>query len=354
MLERIIEFFKKLFEAFNDKGTVNPPDPHIPSPPNPFPDEPVIPDEPDDADLVSDGSDLISEPDTIGTLVFPEELEIIEPDTIISDNPTDDDLIPIDIPPIDLTDPDTTVVTPPVDPVPPTDPDTPVTPTPPVDPVDPVTPPDPVDPVEPEIPTHEPRYLWCLDNGHGRFTAGKRSPKFDDGTRFMEYEFNRDIVKRIMDKLVPLGVQIFNVVPEVDTDNFLKGRVDRANAHQSDYPKLFVSIHANAARSESQEHWADPPAKGAETWYYTGSSRGRKLASIFQKHIVQYTGMVNRGLKSTKSLYVIRKTTMTSCLTENGFYNHPKEAAELMKDEVRQLIADAHIAAILEVEKNGL
>ena len=25
---------------------------------------------------------------------------------------------------------------------------------------------------------HKPRYLWCLDNGHGKKTAGKRSPFF--------------------------------------------------------------------------------------------------------------------------------------------------------------------------------
>ncbi len=208
--------------------------------------------------------------------------------------------------------------------------------------------------VEPTQPKHVQRYMWCLDNGHGKFTAGKRSPKFEDGTRFFEYEFNRDIVKRIIKKLDEVGVAYFNVVPEVETDNFLSGRVGRANAFQSDLPKLFISIHANAARSESMNHWANPPAKGIETWYYTGSKRGKKLATIFQKQMFKYTGMVNRGLKATKNLYVLRNTKMTAILTENGFYNHKDEAQDLMKDEFRQLIADAHIAAILEVEKNGL
>ncbi|MGK0390388.1 MAG: N-acetylmuramoyl-L-alanine amidase, partial [Maribacter sp.] len=244
---------------------------------------------------------------------------------------------------------------------------TPVTPTPvepitdpiPVtDPTDVVEVPDPVvipiEPEVPEVPKHDAKYLWCLDNGHGKFTAGKRSPKFEDGTKFYEYEFNRDIVKKVSEQLTAKGIQFFNVVPEIDTDNFLKGRVDRANAFQSDLPKLFVSIHSNAARAESSKHWAVPGAKGMETWYYTGSTRGRKLASIFQKHMVNYTGMVNRGLKSTKKLYVIKNTKMTAALTENGFYNHQGEAQELMKDEVRQSIADAHVAAIMEIEKDGL
>ena len=36
-----------------------------------------------------------------------------------------------------------------------------------------------------------------LDNGHGSETSGKRSPKWADGKQIFEYEFNRDVVKRI-------------------------------------------------------------------------------------------------------------------------------------------------------------
>ncbi|RMG81689.1 MAG: hypothetical protein D6714_12550, partial [Bacteroidetes bacterium] len=48
------------------------------------------------------------------------------------------------------------------------------------------------------------RYLWCLDNGHGKLQAGKRSPVFrykGKDVQFFEYEFNRDIVERIMKAL---------------------------------------------------------------------------------------------------------------------------------------------------------
>jgi N-acetylmuramoyl-L-alanine amidase len=43
-----------------------------------------------------------------------------------------------------------------------------------------------------------PKFLWILDNGHSKATPGKRSPKLEDGRQFFEYEFNRDIVKRLM------------------------------------------------------------------------------------------------------------------------------------------------------------
>ncbi len=201
------------------------------------------------------------------------------------------------------------------------------------------------------------RYLWCLDNGHGKKTAGKRSPVFDDGsTQFFEYEFNRDIVARIIKQLDKAGVKCYNVVPEVDTDNFLQGRVDRANNKKSDLPKLFVSVHANAGPTRSSNDWTADSVKGIETWFFHGSKRGQKLASIFHRHLIDKTGFHNRHLKSQaeSQFFVLRKTNMTSILTENGFYNNKREAAELMKDSVRQKIADAHVAAILEIEKNGL
>lgn len=211
---------------------------------------------------------------------------------------------------------------------------------------------------EPTTPTHTPRYLWCLDNGHGKLTAGKRSPIFDDGTtQFLEYEFNRDVVLRIIAQLKEKGVQFFDVVPDVEErDNFLEGRVARANAKKADIPKIFLSVHSNAAPAPSSRDWASDSISGIETWYFHNSKRGQKLASIFQRHLLEKTGWKNRHIKSrpNSQFYVLRKTSMTAVLTENGFYNNKAQALELMKDDVRQAIADAHVASILEVEENGL
>ncbi len=205
---------------------------------------------------------------------------------------------------------------------------------------------------------HEPRFLWCLDNGHGKEQAGKRSPYFElDGSevQLLEYKFNRDIVERIMKVLEEKGVSFFDVVPDVETQgSFLKGRVERANKKTSNLPKLYVSIHANAGPT-SDGDWTS--ASGLETWYHQNSKKGKKMAAIFQNQLVsRLPNFRNRHLKSTaiKGLYVLKETNMPAVLTENGFYNNRKEVIELMKDEVRQKIADAHIAAILEIEKNGL
>lgn len=223
---------------------------------------------------------------------------------------------------------------------------------------EPETPTEPEQPTE-DAPTRKQRYLWCLDNGHGSETPGKRSPVFEfDGKegRLFEYEFNRDIVARIIERLEEEGVAYFNVVPEVEIGDFLRGRVDRANNKQSDLPKLYVSIHSNASRADNMNTWGHDSARGIETWHHANSRKGTKMAAIFQRHLIEKTGFFNRHLKTTNelNLFVLRETVMPAVLTENGFYNNRFEAVELMKDEVRQQIADAHVEAILEIEKNGL
>lgn len=206
----------------------------------------------------------------------------------------------------------------------------------------------------PKVPVHRPRYLWCLDNGHGKKTAGKRSPKFND-QQFFEYEFNRDVVKRMMAKMDEIGIEYFNVVPEVDVDNILEERVKRANVKSSSLPKLYLSIHSNAAPA-AHGKWSAPHISGIETWYYHNNNRGKKMAAVFQKHLIEATGWKNRHIKSrpTKQFYVLKKTNMTAILTENGFYNNEAQCKELMKDTTRQKIAEAHIAAIMEIETQGM
>lgn len=219
----------------------------------------------------------------------------------------------------------------------------------------------PAEPSTPPKPTHKPRYIWCLDNGHGKLQPGKRSPVYEDDNgkdvQFLEYEFNRDIVERIMKALDKKGVKYFDIVPDfLEVGSFLEERVDRANKKKSDLDKIYISVHSNAGPTASSDDWVSSSVKGIETWYAQNSKRGQKIAAVFQKHLIEKTGFKNRNLKSTaeKPLYVLEKTTMPAILTENGFYNNKDEVKELMKDAVRQKIADAHIDAILEIEKNGI
>lgn len=337
MFAKIFDAIKRLFSSlFGGSSDTSSPTPSKPNPPKTKP-EPI-------ENVPQDGSEI--KPDTL--VVVANEMDFA--DMHIPENEADKDFDD------DIFEDKPSTPTPPPPPPPPV-----VTPPPVV-----VTPPDPTpekpaDPPQEELPKpvtgHKARYLWCLDNGHGKLTKGKRSPVFDDGkTIFFEYEFNRDIVKRIAEQLDKIGVKYYITVPEVDIDDFLEGRVNRANSFKSDLPKLFVSVHSNAAPTASSNGWAPESTNGIETWFFHGSKRGSKMAGIFQKYLIEKTKLKNRHVKSKPDgqFYVLRKTNMTSVLTENGFYNNKKEAAELSKDSMRQKIADAHVAAILEIERDGL
>ncbi|MEM6394866.1 MAG: N-acetylmuramoyl-L-alanine amidase [Bacteroidota bacterium] len=224
------------------------------------------------------------------------------------------------------------------------------------DPEDEIDEPPSTPPDQPTSPSHKPRYMWCLDAGHGSQSAGKRSPRLANGERFFEYEFNRDIVERIQERLMEIGVRHFVTVPEEDVGNFLKQRVKRANDLKSNLDKLFVSIHANAGPARSIDHWTSDSARGIETWHYHGSPLGRPMAAIFQRHLIEATGFRNRHIRSKikEQFFILRATKMPAILTENGFYNNREEVKLLIRDDIRQDIADAHVSAILEIERNGL
>ena len=208
---------------------------------------------------------------------------------------------------------------------------------------------------EPRDPEpHVQKYHWCIDNGHGSDTAGKRSPVLPDNRQFFEYEFNRDISAQVMAKLDELGVSYMNVVPET-TDVSLYNRVSRANQETSSLPKIFLSIHSNSSTTGA---WETRDIKGTESWFYGSSDNGKRLASAFQRHSIRLTGFRDRGIKyhspTYKSFYVLRKTSMPAVLTESGFFTTQSECIQLLDPAVRAQIAQAHVDAIMDVERNGM
>ena len=240
MLQAIIDFFKNLFSSVSGgkKETTSPP----PTTPVDLP----TTDEYDLPEIVDvepqDGADM--------------PLEDLEEDVVLVEVEADD---PIEEPPIETSEPD-----PPVDQETTTEPD----------------------PPKATVPAHTPRYVWILDNGHGRKTKGKRSPKWNDGKQLLEYEFNRAIVKKMIESLEAKGVKYHNLVPEENVGNILKERVARANTFhaKSDLPTVYVSIHSNAGPEDQPGNWSS--AEGIETWYYRTSLDGRKIAKVFQKHLI--------------------------------------------------------------------
>ncbi|GGA23660.1 N-acetylmuramoyl-L-alanine amidase family protein [Paenibacillus physcomitrellae] len=121
-----------------------------------------------------------------------------------------------------------------------------------------------------------------------------------------------------------------------DTYPTLQDRVALANSLKAD---VFVSIHGNKSPD------GGPGPKGIETHYTNKNSES--LAKIMQKHLVQASGMSDRGLK-TGNLYVTKNTKMPAVLLECGFLSNPKDEAAMFSDEFQQQLAEGIAAGLKE------
>lgn len=176
--------------------------------------------------------------------------------------------------------------------------------------------------------------LICIDAGHAKNTAGKRS--FDGS--LLEYEFNRDVAKRLKNHLERHGIKtMFSCDLETEKDISLGTRCKTANNAKAD---LFISIHANAYGKE----WNS--ANGWEAFYFKGSSTGKKLAECIQAESIPFLGLRNRGIK-TDSLYVTKHTKMPAVLVEHGFYTNYTEMQTLRTSAFREKCAIADAKGIL-------
>jgi N-acetylmuramoyl-L-alanine amidase len=184
----------------------------------------------------------------------------------------------------------------------------------------------------PEIKEEEKMPKVCLDYGHGASTAGKRSP---DGT-LLEYEFNRDVGRRIKAILERHNVAVIETV-EDDTDLALVSRCGVANFYDCDY---FVSIHANA----DKETWTS--ANGWGIYILSKGGKAEELAKKIQKHSKEL-GLKDRGIK-TANFTVLTDTEMPAVLIEHGFYTNKEECEKLKSDIFRQKCAECDAKGILE------
>jgi len=196
-----------------------------------------------------------------------------------------------------------------------------------------------------------------LDNGHSLFTCGKRSPKFEDGYVLREYEFNRDIVRRISEYLYEHNIPFKIITPELDEDIALTTRANRVNEYCKTYGKdncLFISVHVNACGNGNT--WMN--ARGWSIWTSVGKTKSDDYATIFYNEanllLPKYNMTVRKDMSDGDPDYednftVLKKTNCAAVLTENLFQDN-KIDAEFLRSEVgREVITKIHTNAIEKI-----
>ena len=187
-----------------------------------------------------------------------------------------------------------------------------------------------------------------LDNGHGNNTPGKRSPKWEDGTQLFEYEFNRDIVKRIATMLAKDKINVIILVPE-SNDVSLQERCNRVNRiyKNSGNNAVLISVHGNAGGGT-----------GWECYTTVGKTKSDSIATILCEEAAAEFAKDGWKIRSDMSdgdpdkesqFYILKHTNCPAVLTENFFFDNRKDCRFMMSEEGRNRIARMHYKAIKRI-----
>jgi N-acetylmuramoyl-L-alanine amidase len=197
-----------------------------------------------------------------------------------------------------------------------------------------------------------------VDNGHGRETAGKRSP---DG-RVLEWELTRALAAGVVQELRRRGVEARQLVTE-DTDVPLAERVRRVEEEVQRLGReavILVSIHINASGNGSE--WRLPSGWSAYT------SRGQTRSDILAECLYEAARKILQPLPTSPEgapsirirrdtsdgdsdfeadFYVLRRTSCTAVLTENLFMDNRGDTDFLQSETGREAIVSLHVIGIM-------
>ena len=164
--------------------------------------------------------------------------------------------------------------------------------------------------------------LVVIDPGHG----GK-----DEGCNWEnvpEKEINLELAQLLAGKLQEMGIDAVLTREDDISQPSLEERVKLAEDKGAD---IFISIHQNSCEVES--------ANGIETWYCGENADCKRLAQLVNMGTLNKTGAKERDMMESSELYVIRETSMPSCLIETGFLSNREEREALCDPAYQEKVA---------------
>lgn len=164
----------------------------------------------------------------------------------------------------------------------------------------------------------------ALDAGHGGRDPGAV------GHGLEEKAVTLAVARLVAERLVELQ----HDVKLTRTEDVYVGLTRRCRIANEWGAELFVSVHCNAAVSES--------AEGIETWHFVGSRGGYALARSIQRSLVMtFPEHRDRGVKESGSFTVLRATAMPAALVELEFISNAMHAPFLASPHQQTKMAAA-------------
>ena len=182
--------------------------------------------------------------------------------------------------------------------------------------------------------------IILFDNGHGQETPGKRSPMWKDGRQLFEWEFNRDMVRRIILKCDHTGIRAVKLVPET-FDVSLEERCKRANLwyDRCNGNCVVVSIHANAGGGTGFEVYTSPGQTQADP---IATKLIEQLQQDFPE-IKMRKDMADGDPDKEAGFYILKHTKAPAILVENLFMDSESDCRLLMSEDFRDKLAYSYV-----------
>lgn len=182
-----------------------------------------------------------------------------------------------------------------------------------------------------------------IDAGHGGKDPGKVGV---NGA--LEKDINLAIALTLRDLMEKEGYEVV-MAREIDCGLYEETDSNKKNADMRNRVKLIQEINPILAVSIHQNSFSQESSRGAQVFYYGGSTEGKKFAGIMQQTIKDYIADGNHRVeKANTDYYMLRKSTCPLIIIECGFLSNYKESELLITPEYQTKMAEAIRNGILK------
>ncbi|MBR5329774.1 MAG: N-acetylmuramoyl-L-alanine amidase [Firmicutes bacterium] len=177
----------------------------------------------------------------------------------------------------------------------------------------------------------------AVDAGHGGADPGAVGVS---GT--LEKDINLILAKKLEILLKEKGA----VVVMTRTDDHVFSDVKRAELdHRAELVKehnadLFLSLQCNAVPNSA--------LRGAQTFYYPDSKKGKQLAEAIQNRFIKTLKNTDREALTLSSAYIMSKLEIPAIMVEVGFLSNAEEESLLVSDAYQEQIVAAIYGGITD------
>lgn len=168
-----------------------------------------------------------------------------------------------------------------------------------------------------------------IDSGHGGNDPGKVG--IND---ILEKDVNLSIANYLKSYLESNDVQVIMTRTSDASLSDSSKTSDLSNRKEvifKNNPIAAISIHQNS--------YPAPSVHGAQVFYALHSDKGKDLADLLQKELLEMDSSNHRTSKSNSSYFLFKDNPYATVIVECGFLSNPEEAAKLTDPTYQKKIA---------------